>query len=103
LEAEKNPVYFNDLWRYNTSTNTWTWIHGSNDGDQSGVKRQLDLIEFFFQVVHSFVQVSMEIKEQEQQRPLLGHVSLAAHGLLLMEPSGSLEVMDLAVRLMVSG
>ena len=28
---------YNDLWRYNTSTNVWTWINGSNTPNQSGV------------------------------------------------------------------
>jgi N-acetylneuraminic acid mutarotase len=27
----------NDLWRYNISTDEWTWISGSNIGDQGGV------------------------------------------------------------------
>jgi hypothetical protein len=28
-----NYVYNNDLWKYNISTNTWTWIKGSNTGN----------------------------------------------------------------------
>ena len=35
------PLYFNDLWRYNTSTNEWTWMGGSSTtpagNGQSGV------------------------------------------------------------------
>ncbi len=27
----------NDLWRYNISTNTWTWMKGSNDFNQQGI------------------------------------------------------------------
>jgi N-acetylneuraminic acid mutarotase len=30
-------VSFNDLWRYNTSSGLWTWISGSNGGNQNGV------------------------------------------------------------------
>jgi hypothetical protein len=26
----------NDLWRYDTSTNIWTWMHGSNNINQYG-------------------------------------------------------------------
>ena len=29
--------YLNDLWKYSTSTNEWTWIGGSNTSDQSGI------------------------------------------------------------------
>lgn len=27
----------NDLWNYNPSTNQWTWMHGSKQGNQQGV------------------------------------------------------------------
>ena len=29
--------YLNDLWRYNISTNAWTWMNGSNGIDQPGI------------------------------------------------------------------
>ena len=32
-----NSGYLNDLWRYNTSTNQWTWVKGDNTVDQRGV------------------------------------------------------------------
>lgn len=28
--------YLNDLWKYNTATNQWTWMSGSNFGDPTG-------------------------------------------------------------------
>jgi N-acetylneuraminic acid mutarotase len=30
-------TYFNDLWKFNPSTNQWTWISGGNTGNQFGV------------------------------------------------------------------
>ena len=32
-----NSGYLNDLWKYNTTNNTWTWIKGDNNVDQRGV------------------------------------------------------------------
>lgn len=32
-----NSGYLNDLWKYNTSNNTWTWIKGDNVVDQRGI------------------------------------------------------------------
>ncbi len=32
-----NSGYLNDLWRYNPSTNTWTWVKGDNAVDQTGI------------------------------------------------------------------
>jgi N-acetylneuraminic acid mutarotase len=29
--------YFNDLWKYNPSTNQWTWVNGANTVNQAGV------------------------------------------------------------------
>jgi len=29
-------VYLNDLWKYNITSNQWTWMSGSNIGDQNG-------------------------------------------------------------------
>ena len=34
---EINHGYFNDLWRYNISTNTWTWMKGSQNVNQVSV------------------------------------------------------------------
>ncbi|MES2516395.1 MAG: kelch repeat-containing protein [Bacteroidota bacterium] len=34
--AAGNYGYLNDLWKYNTATNEWTWISGSNYANQSG-------------------------------------------------------------------
>jgi len=31
-----NTGYFNDLWKYDISTNEWTWISGSSTANQSG-------------------------------------------------------------------
>lgn len=31
------PIYFNDLWKFNPLTDQWTWISGSNTGNQFGV------------------------------------------------------------------
>jgi N-acetylneuraminic acid mutarotase len=31
------PGLLNDLWKYNPSTNQWTWIKGSSSSDQSGI------------------------------------------------------------------
>ena len=28
-------VYFNDLWKYNVATSTWTWVSGSNSFDET--------------------------------------------------------------------
>ena len=32
-----NSGYLNDLWKYNTTNNTWTWVKGDNTVDQRGV------------------------------------------------------------------
>jgi hypothetical protein len=32
-----NSSYFNDLWKYDIPTNTWTWMKGSDQGDQPSV------------------------------------------------------------------
>ena len=32
-----NTVYYNDLWKYNTTTNQWTWVSGDNITDQQPV------------------------------------------------------------------
>ena len=29
--------YLNDLWKYNTATNEWTWVKGDNTTEQPGV------------------------------------------------------------------
>jgi hypothetical protein len=31
-----NPAELNDLWKYNISSNTWTWMHGSHTANQTG-------------------------------------------------------------------
>ena len=37
LAATTNTiVQLNDLWKYNISTNQWTWVNGSSTGNQSG-------------------------------------------------------------------
>src|SRR5205085_7991268 len=33
----------NDLWRYNTTTNQWTWMKGSNLVDQNGIYGTLNV------------------------------------------------------------
>jgi len=30
-------LFFNDLWKYNPSSNQWTWVSGDNTVDQSGI------------------------------------------------------------------
>ena len=30
-------LVFNDLWKYNISTNQWTWMSGSNMANQPGI------------------------------------------------------------------
>lgn len=37
LDAFGSQSSLNDLWKYNIATNQWTWIKGSNIGDQPGV------------------------------------------------------------------
>ncbi len=32
-----DETYFNDLWKFNPSTNQWTWISGSSTGNSAGV------------------------------------------------------------------
>lgn len=32
-----SATWENDLWKYNTSTNEWTWMHGSNTPNSAGV------------------------------------------------------------------
>lgn len=36
-DATTGDNWLNDLWMYNTTTNLWTWIGGTNLGDQTGV------------------------------------------------------------------
>jgi N-acetylneuraminic acid mutarotase len=36
-EGEKVGGRMNDLWRYNPSTNVWSWLGGSMQGDQSAL------------------------------------------------------------------
>ncbi|HQQ94962.1 MAG TPA: kelch repeat-containing protein [Bacteroidia bacterium] len=36
LEATSNTGQLNDLWKYNISSNQWTWMKGSNSYDQNG-------------------------------------------------------------------
>lgn len=33
----RNTQYINDLWKYNPSTNQWTWMHGGNTINQPGI------------------------------------------------------------------
>lgn len=35
--AEPTNIELNDLWRFDTATNQWTWISGSEEGDALGV------------------------------------------------------------------
>lgn len=35
--------YLSDLWKYNISTNTWTWVHGSNSNTQFGIYGSLSV------------------------------------------------------------
>src|SRR5690606_10536274 len=37
FDGSINTGDLNDLWRFNTATNEWTWINGSNGLDQNGV------------------------------------------------------------------
>ena len=34
--TSNNVCWLNDLWKYNVSTNQWTWIRGSNGPNQIG-------------------------------------------------------------------
>ena len=36
LGASGTQSYLNDLWKYNTGNNSWTWLHGSNATGSSG-------------------------------------------------------------------
>ncbi len=36
LGASGTQSYLNDLWKYNTGSNAWTWLHGSNATGSSG-------------------------------------------------------------------
>jgi hypothetical protein len=36
-DSTNNVVLLNDLWSYNTTTGQWTWVAGSNVGQQNGV------------------------------------------------------------------
>jgi hypothetical protein len=33
---QKKALSFNDLWKYDTVTNIWTWMHGSDQPNQNG-------------------------------------------------------------------
>jgi N-acetylneuraminic acid mutarotase len=35
-QSAGTTVFFNDLWRFDVSTNEWTWMSGSSTGNQSG-------------------------------------------------------------------
>lgn len=37
FDSAGNPGLLNDLWKYNTSAGTWTWVAGSNTVDAAGV------------------------------------------------------------------
>jgi N-acetylneuraminic acid mutarotase len=34
---EDNIILLNDLWRFDSATLEWTWVHGGNSGEQPGV------------------------------------------------------------------
>jgi N-acetylneuraminic acid mutarotase len=36
-DSSKNYQWLNDLWEYDPTTNEWTWVSGSNTGDQAGI------------------------------------------------------------------
>jgi gliding motility-associated-like protein len=36
FDAQGNTLYLNDLWTYNPSNNTWTWINGSSQTNEFG-------------------------------------------------------------------
>jgi len=36
-DGATNIGLLNDLWRYNTTTNEWTWMKGNNTADQNGI------------------------------------------------------------------
>ena len=36
FNSSSGDVVFNDLWKYDVSENTWTWISGSSNADQVG-------------------------------------------------------------------
>jgi N-acetylneuraminic acid mutarotase len=36
LGASGTQSYLNDLWKFNSTNNTWTWLHGSNSTGSSG-------------------------------------------------------------------
>jgi len=80
--------YINDLWKYNISSNMWTWIHGSNTANQAGeFKTKIEMDE------NLLFQGSMELRELEQQLQLLVEDILVYNGLILMEIFGCLVVL----------
>jgi N-acetylneuraminic acid mutarotase len=36
-DSANNYQFLNDLWAYDPATNEWTWVSGSNTGDQAGI------------------------------------------------------------------
>ncbi|MEO9482626.1 MAG: kelch repeat-containing protein [Ekhidna sp.] len=42
IDSQGEAGYLNDLWKYNTITNEWTWVSGSDLADQPGVFGSLD-------------------------------------------------------------
>lgn len=36
-DSTGTPVYYNDLWKYSPTSNQWTWVGGSNTGNNFGV------------------------------------------------------------------
>jgi len=76
------------LWKYDISSNIWTWIHGGNTTNQNGEKN-LNMERH----PHFFPQESTEPKELEQRVQLLAGEVAQARGLILMGICGcSVEV-----------
>lgn len=40
--GKSQPGFLNDLWRYNTTSNQWAWMSGSDTPNQKGTYRSLD-------------------------------------------------------------
>lgn len=42
IDSEGEEGYLNDLWRYDTNINEWTWVSGSDVSDEAGIFGALD-------------------------------------------------------------
>jgi hypothetical protein len=97
INKKKKPTgWLNDLWKYNTTSNTWTWVHGSCSKDQPGKKKRTNMgTSFFLFYLFFFWQESMAFKEVEHHPQFLVEDILLFHGLILKDLFGSLEEVDM--------